>query len=133
LPVFTRFMPKNCTGLLNSRVYTRENRAIQAKYLHKLPLKGVERPIRASKSEQGNEFHQLQSVPGRGADQPAKTNSKRDQPVNPIQTGFPSFFNSDVIDDEIKNYREKLKQENQILFSKNDNSIEFGQTVEVGL
>ena len=81
----------------------------------------------------GTNFINFRAYQDEGADQPAKTNSKRDQPVNPIQTGFPSFFNSDVIDDEIKNYREKLKQENQILFSKNDNSIEFGQTVEVGL
>ena len=68
---------------------------------------------------------------GGSTDQPAKTNSKRDKPVNPsdAQTGFLSFFNSDVIDDEIKNYREKLKQENPISFSKNDNSIDFGQTV----
>jgi len=58
-------------------------------------------------------------------------NLKRDQPVDPNK--FPSFFNSDVIDEEIQNFQEKLKienQESQILFRKNENSIDFDQAIK---
>jgi hypothetical protein len=79
-----------------------------------------------------------------------KTSIKRENQVNPDKTGFtpenpingqisfPSFFNSQAIDDELKTFQEKLEtseqkenREKQILFKKIENSIDFENPVEV--
>jgi hypothetical protein len=61
-------------------------------------------------------------------DLPDKSSFKRDQPVYPADpSSFGSFFNSQAIDEEIKDYQEKLKGENG---GKPENSIEFEQPFE---
>ena len=85
----------------------------------------------------GVNFFNFKTLQGRpGTELPEKTSSKRDQP--PVEPSlFPSFFNSDVINEDIKNFQDQLKGEPSPerihpKFPKNDNSIDFGESVEVG-
>ena len=75
---------------------------------------------------------------------PDKTGFQRENPVNPSdpingQISFPSFFNSQAIDDELKTFQEKLqtserkesRENQQLVFKKAENSVDFEHPIEV--